>query len=398
MIPIEITDAMRRCMHRETTLRKPNANHNTNDTGKAPIPQRAPSNAALVETQVLDRDNLLDYLRPMEINLEHLYQAYLRTGSVHRAAVEFNVSGETVRSHLYKAGKTLNRSAWKNVEIETLKTAYSSPSGFDLSVLATLLGRTHAAVACKASELKFCVERGKQIRTVECKKKMSAAQIKVSNRPEVIAARAKSVSEAWARDGHPKGFKGHKRTPEELEKMKLGSSAAWADPLHRVNSPKYRQSISDRQSKAMAENPSTNAYSRAKSGWIELGGKVLFARSRWEANYARYLQWLKSIGEIQEWEHEPKTFWFEKIKRGVRSYLPDFRVTINGGSIEWHEVKGWMDGRSKTKIKRMAKYYPKETLHVFGADWFKETGRKMALIVPGWESSVAKPRKAKRSC
>jgi hypothetical protein len=27
MIPIEMTDAMRRCMHRETTLRKPNANH-----------------------------------------------------------------------------------------------------------------------------------------------------------------------------------------------------------------------------------------------------------------------------------------------------------------------------------------------------------------------------------
>ena len=52
MIPIEMTDAMRRCMHRETTLRKPNANHNTNDTGKAPILERTAGNAALVETQV----------------------------------------------------------------------------------------------------------------------------------------------------------------------------------------------------------------------------------------------------------------------------------------------------------------------------------------------------------
>ena len=52
MIPIEITAAMRRCMHREPALRKPNANHNPNDTGKAPIPQCATSNAALVETQV----------------------------------------------------------------------------------------------------------------------------------------------------------------------------------------------------------------------------------------------------------------------------------------------------------------------------------------------------------
>ena len=55
MIPIEITDAMRRCMHREPALRKPNANHNTNDTGKAPILERAPSNAALVKAQVQSR-------------------------------------------------------------------------------------------------------------------------------------------------------------------------------------------------------------------------------------------------------------------------------------------------------------------------------------------------------
>ena len=50
-----MTDAMRRCMHREPALRKPNANHNTNDTGKAAIPQCATSNAALVETQVQSR-------------------------------------------------------------------------------------------------------------------------------------------------------------------------------------------------------------------------------------------------------------------------------------------------------------------------------------------------------
>ena len=50
MIPIEMTDAMRRCMHREPTL-KPNANHNPNDTGKAPITQRTAGNAALVEAQ-----------------------------------------------------------------------------------------------------------------------------------------------------------------------------------------------------------------------------------------------------------------------------------------------------------------------------------------------------------
>ena len=55
MIPVEMTDAMRRCMHREPTLRKPNANHNPNDTGKAAILERTAGNAALVETQVQSR-------------------------------------------------------------------------------------------------------------------------------------------------------------------------------------------------------------------------------------------------------------------------------------------------------------------------------------------------------
>lgn len=51
----EMTDAMRRCMHREPTLRKANANNNTNDTGKAAIPQCTASNAALVKAQVQGR-------------------------------------------------------------------------------------------------------------------------------------------------------------------------------------------------------------------------------------------------------------------------------------------------------------------------------------------------------
>jgi hypothetical protein len=48
----EMTDAMRRCMHREPALRKPNAYHNTNDTGKAPILERTAGDAALGEAQV----------------------------------------------------------------------------------------------------------------------------------------------------------------------------------------------------------------------------------------------------------------------------------------------------------------------------------------------------------
>ena|SRR6187402_910290 len=109
-----------------------------------------------------------------------------------------------------------------------------------------------------------------------------------------------------------------------------------------------------------------------KSGeWVEIGPRRIFFRSKWEVKYALNLERMKSIGAIKEWEYEPKTFWFLEIKRGVRSYKPDFRITNKDGSIWWAEVKGWMDPRSVTKIKRMKKYYPEEKISLIGPDWFK---------------------------
>lgn len=80
----------------------------------------------------------------------------------------------------------------------------------------------------------------------------------------------------------------------------------------------------------------------------------IYVRSRWEANYARYLNWLKSLGEIRDWKYEPDTFEFADIKRGTRFYTPDFKITEKNGETVYHEVKGWLDQRSATKLKRMA--------------------------------------------
>lgn len=94
-------------------------------------------------------------------------------------------------------------------------------------------------------------------------------------------------------------------------------------------------------------------------------------RSMWESNYASYLDWLISKKHILDWEYEPDTFWFLKIKRGVRSYKPDFKVFKTKKDVEYHEVKGYMDSRSRTKIKRMAKYYPDVKLIVIDEDSYK---------------------------
>lgn len=131
--------------------------------------------------------------------------------------------------------------------------------------------------------------------------------------------------------------------------------------------------------------PFANPRGSWKAAWREVGEKRCFFRSKWEANYARYLEWLKSIGKISEWEHEAKTFWFDGIKRGCVSYLPDFKVTECNGSVQWHEVKGWMDARSKTTIERMGRYHPQEVLIVVGEKQYREIERKVSTLIVGWE-------------
>lgn len=123
---------------------------------------------------------------------------------------------------------------------------------------------------------------------------------------------------------------------------------------------------------------------KSKAGWRTIGGKAIYARSRWESNIAAYLQFLKDQGEITDWEHEPETFWFNGIKRGVCSYLPDFRVTDKNGS-HFIEVKGWMDPKSKTKLKRMAKYHPDVKIVLVDKPYYEDIKRKLSKIIPGWE-------------
>jgi hypothetical protein len=85
-----------------------------------------------------------------------------------------------------------------------------------------------------------------------------------------------------------------------------------------------------------------------------------------------FLEKLKLEKKILDYEHEPQGFWFEGIKRGVRSYLPDFRVQHLNGTYEFVETKGYMDSKSQTKMKRMAKYHPNIKLRLVDSEWFKK--------------------------
>lgn len=109
-----------------------------------------------------------------------------------------------------------------------------------------------------------------------------------------------------------------------------------------------------------------------------------YFRSTWEANYARWLSFLLANRQIKSWTYEPKTFEFP-VKRGNRSYKPDFLVTENDGSRVWHEVKGWMDDGSRVKLERFARYFPAERLIVVDAAMYRGIAAQARQLVPNWE-------------
>ena len=173
-----------------------------------------------------------------------------------------------------------------------------------------------------------------------------------------------------------------KHTSETKSKISKSSKELAARRTPERESLRMLKALKTRESNGTLYPPKHGNW---KSDWRDIGGKRKYFRSRWEANYARYLEFLKQNGKIKDWEHEPKTFWFEKILRGVRSYLPDFLVTELDGSERYFEVKGWMDPKSITKIKRMAKYYPDVVLVVVDSKAYKALAKQVGGFIKDWE-------------
>ncbi len=137
----------------------------------------------------------------------------------------------------------------------------------------------------------------------------------------------------------------------------------------------------------MSSHPETFPQTRSRRG---IGGKRddlgdIYFRSSWEANYARYLNFLKSVGEIADWKYECKTFEFSKIKRGSRFYTPDFLITFPSGRKEFHEVKGYMDSRSGTKLRRMAKYFPDIAVVLIDKHRYRGIAKTVKGLIKNWE-------------
>ena len=120
---------------------------------------------------------------------------------------------------------------------------------------------------------------------------------------------------------------------------------------------------------------------RFHQGQYECSKGSVYFRSKWEANYALYLDWLIAQKKIKDWEYESETFFFDKIKLGTRSYRPDFKIFNLDGSVQYDEVKGYLDSKSKTKLKRMAKYFPQVKVVLIEKAFYSDMMKKLKGLI-----------------
>lgn len=102
-----------------------------------------------------------------------------------------------------------------------------------------------------------------------------------------------------------------------------------------------------------------------------------FFRSSWEANYARYLNFIQV-----QWEYESKIFYFPNVKNGAVSYKPDFYLCSTDTYVE---IKGLEKSTDRTKWGRMKKFHPEVRLLVVDTKKYREIETKYGGLIPHWE-------------
>lgn len=289
---------------------------------------------------------------------------------------------------------------WTNDEIQSLIDNYPSKGRM---WCCEFLNKTEPQIRAKASRLGLRQDRNSEFfldwqkRAAESKigkKRPDQAEVmrnlhkegKMIRSDELNKVIAQKRSESFKINGHPRGMLGKNHSEESKKKIGDSTKKLWEEMSDEDKLKRVKKS-----SLTKSQNNSTSTSKRYsaswKCGWRIINSSSYFFRSSWEANYARFLELLKDNGDISLWEYEPISFVFEDESCIRHSYLPDFRVTNNDNSIEYHEVKGWFDDRAVTIFEQMSKFYPDIKLVVIDSKYYKKLNRlfKDKEVISEWE-------------
>lgn len=143
---------------------------------------------------------------------------------------------------------------------------------------------------------------------------------------------------------------------------------------------------SDVQKLPVQERPSSLLVPPSnEAGWRYVGNEhiPIWFQTKWVANYARYLEWLRNAGYFKEWRYQSKTFPIKGIRGG---YTPDFWIQRNDETHFWVETKVIhedLDLYEKTVYFEMT--YQDEALVLADIDWFEENVEMLKRHILEWE-------------
>lgn len=145
---------------------------------------------------------------------------------------------------------------------------------------------------------------------------------------------------------------------------------------------------------SMRGKPATGAIVPGNSGVGVSGFRPdlgHFCRSRWEANYARYL-----LAAGHTYAYEPARFVLRLDDGTEHGYTPDFLVD----GVHYVEVKGWMrPTRRQAEIVAAAQQQLPLALVLVDANAYRAIKEQHAAGIPGWEhAGDPKPELPKRLC
>ena len=122
-------------------------------------------------------------------------------------------------------------------------------------------------------------------------------------------------------------------------------------PLDPHPSPAELRAMMVRKGVAIEQKQGASRSNSPKAPSVRPWGRF---RSKWELDYARYLDVLKATRRIVDWDYEP-----ERLEIGAGAhYTPDFRVMLPGGGYEFREVKGYQREAAMVRLKVAAKHFP----------------------------------------
>ena len=310
---------------------------------------------------------------------ELLIKMYTEMKSIDEIAEQFK--NRTRKSIINKANKLkiTNRRVFTNEEDEYIIENYKS---YNLKEISEKLGRSKTTVCRRAKQLNvsLCKKKKEKTKTFKDEKGVYHYNGWVRKDCDSINKKKSEIMKEWHKNNeHPKGMSGKKHTKKYAMEIQKRVLKYWSEI---TNEELEERRMKQRKTRIKNGTLNPNAkkgipYSRCRGGKRNDLNNIYF-RSSWEANYARFLNFMKV-----KWEYEPKTFIFENIKRGSVSYTPDFYLPDED---KWVEIKGWMDAKSKTKLKRFEKYFPEEykKLELIQSKEYNAI-KDYARLIPNWE-------------